>query len=124
MLLLGLACVGCDDPIQTGTRGPAVTAPDASRDGAEDDYRIALPGVRRIIQPKTPGQAAYLKSIADHDIVIGIGPAGTGKTYLAVAIHLGSPEEYLRSQRIEEWRKETLAIGKNPSVFVLNANLS
>ena len=58
---------------------------DASREGAEDDYRIALPGVRRIIQPKTPGQAAYLKSIADHDIVIGIGPAGTGKTYLAVA---------------------------------------
>jgi phosphate starvation-inducible PhoH-like protein len=58
---------------------------EASRDGVEDDYRIALPGVRRIIQPKTPGQAAYLKSIADHDIVIGIGPAGTGKTYLAVA---------------------------------------
>jgi len=58
---------------------------DASRDGAEDDYRIALPGVRRIIQPKTPGQAAYLKAIAENDIVIGIGPAGTGKTYLAVA---------------------------------------
>ncbi len=58
---------------------------EASRDGQGEDYRIALPGVRRIIQPKTPGQGLYLKAIAEHDIVIGIGPAGTGKTYLAVA---------------------------------------
>ena len=53
--------------------------------GGEADGRIVLPGVRRIIVPKTPGQAAYLQSIQDNDIVIGIGPAGTGKTYLAVA---------------------------------------
>lgn len=58
---------------------------EAARDGGSDDFRIALPGVRRIIVPKTPGQTAYLKAIAEHDIVIGIGPAGTGKTYLAVA---------------------------------------
>ncbi|MEP7380990.1 MAG: PhoH family protein [Gemmatimonadota bacterium] len=58
---------------------------EATRDGTSDDYRIALPGVRRVIQPKTPGQGEYLRAIADHDIVIGIGPAGTGKTYLAVA---------------------------------------
>jgi phosphate starvation-inducible PhoH-like protein len=49
------------------------------------DGRIILPGMRKIIQPKTPGQAEYLKDIAEHDIVVGIGPAGTGKTYLAVA---------------------------------------
>jgi phosphate starvation-inducible PhoH-like protein len=47
--------------------------------------RIVLPGIRRVIQPKTPGQAEYLQKIVDNDIVIGIGPAGTGKTYLAVA---------------------------------------
>jgi len=47
--------------------------------------RIALPGIRRVIQPKTPGQAEYLRMILDNDIVVGIGPAGTGKTYLAVA---------------------------------------
>ena len=35
--------------------------------------------------PKTPGQREYLSTIPKHDIVIGIGPAGTGKTYLAVA---------------------------------------
>jgi phosphate starvation-inducible PhoH-like protein len=47
--------------------------------------RIALPGVRKVIQPKTPGQSEYLQKIQDNDIVVGIGPAGTGKTYLAVA---------------------------------------
>jgi phosphate starvation-inducible PhoH-like protein len=52
---------------------------------APDTSRIALPGVRKIIQPKTPGQAEYLAQIGDNDIVVGIGPAGTGKTYLAVA---------------------------------------
>ena len=50
-----------------------------------EGQRIALPGVRRIVQPKTSGQAEYMQKIADHDIVVGIGPAGTGKTYLAVA---------------------------------------
>jgi len=50
-----------------------------------DAQRIALPGVRKIVQAKTPGQAEYMQKIADHDIVVGIGPAGTGKTYLAVA---------------------------------------
>ena len=47
--------------------------------------RILLPGLRRAILPKTQGQKDYLAAIAENDIVIGIGPAGTGKTYLAVA---------------------------------------
>src|SRR6266699_2788393 len=56
------------------------------RPGAPPDpVKIILPGLRRVIQPKTAGQREYLRSIAEHDIVIGIGPAGTGKTYLAVA---------------------------------------
>ncbi len=58
---------------------------DGAREPAGGDNRIVLPGVRKIIQPKTPGQAEYLGLIADNDIVVGIGPAGTGKTYLAVA---------------------------------------
>jgi phosphate starvation-inducible PhoH-like protein len=49
------------------------------------DGRIALPGMRKLIQAKTSGQAEYLAKIAENDIVVGIGPAGTGKTYLAVA---------------------------------------
>ncbi len=50
-----------------------------------DDVRIALPGSRRVITPKSEGQRRYIQSIASNDVVIGIGPAGTGKTYLAVA---------------------------------------
>ena len=51
----------------------------------DDDTGIALPDTRKVIRPKSDGQRRYLSSILDNDIVIGIGPAGTGKTYLAVA---------------------------------------
>ncbi|MDE2773415.1 MAG: PhoH family protein [Gemmatimonadota bacterium] len=50
-----------------------------------DEIRIALPGSRKVISPKSDGQRRYLEEIAQSDIVISIGPAGTGKTYLAVA---------------------------------------
>ena len=40
---------------------------------------------RADLRARTPTQAAYLANIANHDITFGIGPAGTGKTYLAVA---------------------------------------
>jgi phosphate starvation-inducible PhoH-like protein len=47
--------------------------------------RLVLPGVRRVVQGKTAAQSAYLNSMLESDIVVGIGPAGTGKTYLGVA---------------------------------------
>ncbi|MDH3456244.1 MAG: PhoH family protein [Gemmatimonadota bacterium] len=59
---------------------------DASVQLANGAYRIALPGMRKIIQPKSSGQQAYVSAMRESDIVIGIGPAGTGKTYLAVAM--------------------------------------
>jgi len=40
----------------------------------------------RIVSPKTPNQKRYIDAIRKNDIVFGIGPAGTGKTYLAVAM--------------------------------------
>ena len=40
----------------------------------------------REIRPRTPGQARYVQSIRDHELVFAIGPAGTGKTFLAVAM--------------------------------------
>ncbi|WP_299998575.1 PhoH family protein [uncultured Cedecea sp.] len=40
---------------------------------------------RGVIKPRTPNQAQYISNILTHDITFGIGPAGTGKTYLAVA---------------------------------------
>ena len=47
-----------------------------------------LPAIRTrrgAIEPRSPGQAAYMELLARHEMVFGIGPAGTGKTYLAVA---------------------------------------
>jgi phosphate starvation-inducible PhoH-like protein len=37
------------------------------------------------IRPRTPAQAAYVEAIRNHDLVLSVGPAGTGKTYLAMA---------------------------------------
>ncbi|HEY1953618.1 MAG TPA: PhoH family protein [Gemmatimonadaceae bacterium] len=69
-----------DDVLRMSMEGPR----DGNGNGTEGE-RIVLPGVRKIIQAKTSGQAEYMKLMADNDIVVGIGPAGTGKTYLAVA---------------------------------------
>jgi phosphate starvation-inducible PhoH-like protein len=45
-----------------------------------------MASVRRLVQPRTLKQQLYVKAMLDHDMVISIGPAGTGKTYLAVAV--------------------------------------
>jgi len=45
---------------------------------------------KRVITPKTKTQKEYIEAIRHYDIVFGIGPAGTGKTYLAMAMALSS----------------------------------
>jgi len=45
---------------------------------------------RRTVQPKSANQRRYLEAIEKHDMVFGIGPAGTGKTYLAVAMAISA----------------------------------
>ncbi len=45
---------------------------------------------RRTVQPKSLNQRRYLDAIESHDMVFGIGPAGTGKTYLAVAMAISA----------------------------------
>ncbi len=56
--------------------------PDASVTGAEP---LAMQTRRGEVRGRTANQAHYLENMATHDITFGIGPAGTGKTYLAVA---------------------------------------
>jgi phosphate starvation-inducible PhoH-like protein len=70
-----------DDVLRMSIEGPR----EGNGNGTDSETRIVLPGVRKIIQAKTSGQAEYMKLMAENDIVVGIGPAGTGKTYLAVA---------------------------------------
>ena len=61
-------------------------------DGTQDELKklsddgICITMGGKIIKPKTLGQKRYISSIKENTIVIGIGPAGTGKTYLAVAM--------------------------------------
>ena len=52
----------------------------------DDSNAPALKTKRSDLKPRTLNQANYLDNIASHDITLGIGPAGTGKTYLAVAM--------------------------------------
>ncbi len=47
---------------------------------------IFVPSQNKVIVPKTLHQKAYMEVIRHHDLVFGLGPAGTGKTYLAVAM--------------------------------------
>jgi phosphate starvation-inducible protein PhoH and related proteins len=82
---------------------------------APDDVTRVLAGVRngeavaehpplvvfnaaRQIRPRTPGQARYVEAINHHDVVLCYGPAGTGKTYLAVATAVVA----LRAERIRK----------------------
>jgi len=53
--------------------------------GESPDGAMMLQTRRSNLQARTPNQSVYLHNIAHHDITFGIGPAGTGKTYLAVA---------------------------------------
>ncbi|MBI1799971.1 MAG: PhoH family protein [Candidatus Eisenbacteria bacterium] len=52
---------------------------------------------RKNVRARTPTQAEYLKALQDHDVVFAIGPAGTGKTYLAVAAAVNA----LRQKKVE-----------------------
>ena len=51
----------------------------------DDDEAFMLKTRRAGLQPRTPNQKKYLRAIMQTDVVFGVGPAGTGKTYLAVA---------------------------------------
>ncbi|MFS2164357.1 PhoH family protein [Variovorax sp. Varisp62] len=67
---------------------PAVVQLTLAGDGSmlDGDDDLAMLVTRRTdLRARTPTQAIYLDNIAKHDITFGIGPAGTGKTYLAVA---------------------------------------
>ena len=68
-------------------------------DSALPDFSpIEVMAPDRMIRPRTRGQAKYVEAIRDHDLVFGIGPAGTGKTYLAVAMAVAA----LKQERVRK----------------------
>jgi phosphate starvation-inducible protein PhoH and related proteins len=81
------------------TAAEAATGTDAFHDAelTQWDGRLAVFSGGKPIRPRTANQERYIDAIRDNDLVFGIGPAGTGKTYLAVAaaVHL------LKSNRVK-----------------------
>ena len=51
----------------------------------------------RQIRPRTAGQTKYVQAIRDHDLTFAVGPSGTGKTYLAVALAVEALKEQTNS---------------------------
>ena len=50
------------------------------------DDKLVIKTKKKSISPRSPNQGDYIRAIQDHPMVFGLGPAGTGKTYLAVAV--------------------------------------
>src|SRR5690606_24245346 len=66
------------------------STPDAQMDlpTLEPKSRISMAQIatrRRVVMARSPGQDAYIRAMENAELIFGIGPAGTGKTYLAVA---------------------------------------
>jgi phosphate starvation-inducible PhoH-like protein len=61
----------------------------------KEPFSITTP--KRLVRAKTPGQAEYIEAIDTYDITVSIGPAGTGKTYLGVAMAVS----YLMEKKVE-----------------------
>ena len=82
--------------------GKTLTAQDVrmavrlSKAGERNDFKeffsevIGVSSQKRPIRPKSLGQKSYIDAIRKYDMVLGIGPAGTGKTYLAMAMAVSS----------------------------------
>ncbi|MDX9703233.1 MAG: PhoH family protein [Candidatus Auribacterota bacterium] len=57
---------------------------------SELDEKIQVPGRKHVVTPKSEGQRNYIQAIRSKTLVFGIGPAGTGKTYLAMAMAISA----------------------------------
>ena len=75
-----------------------VVKPSKEGEETETEEVILVTHRKKAIVPKTPSQKEYVKAIRENDIVFGIGPAGTGKTYLAMAMAL----KYLKENKISK----------------------
>ncbi len=67
-------------------------APDNAPGTNDGDEDVSIQTRRKLIRPRGANQTSYIRNIRDHDLAFGIGPAGTGKTYLAVAAAVDSLE--------------------------------
>ncbi len=71
-------------PVHVPGVAPARTASPGQLEMFSGD-RIEIRTRKKVVEPRTPAQKAYVRNLFQHELVFGLGPAGTGKTYLAVA---------------------------------------
>jgi phosphate starvation-inducible protein PhoH and related proteins len=67
-----------------------VADPSTSLRAVADQGKQRSAGTKRTVQPRSLNQRRYIEAIEQYDMVFGVGPAGTGKTYLAVAMAVGA----------------------------------
>ncbi|KQB15190.1 PhoH family protein [Rhodobacter capsulatus] len=81
-------------PIDAGEIDAAIRMSDLGHDGVSVDEQLEMFAAgkyeirtrKKQVEPRTDAQKAYVRSLFEHEMAFGIGPAGTGKTYLAVAV--------------------------------------
>lgn len=64
----------------------SMAPPLSQREGEEEEQPLLITYRNKRLSPRTPHQKQYVEAMYTHDVVFGIGPAGTGKTYLAVMV--------------------------------------
>lgn len=74
------------------------TGPVDSGDGGPSLDPVEVFHKARTVEPRSPGQSEYIRAIRENDVVLCAGPAGCGKTYLAVALAINA----LRSERVRK----------------------
>lgn len=89
---LGLVELGAGRPAETRGPDPVTASPALPDLPPVDDMSLSLRTRRSDLRPRTPRQRDYLNQILKHDITFGVGPAGTGKTWLAVACAIDALE--------------------------------
>nr|WP_242480599.1 PhoH family protein [Rhodovibrio sodomensis] len=82
------AAIRMSDSTAEPTSEPPAAQPEQAKRGATQVHAedLSIRTKRKTITPRSNRQASYIQALRDHDLVFGLGPAGTGKTYLAVAV--------------------------------------
>jgi phosphate starvation-inducible PhoH-like protein len=82
----GIGAGDIDGAMRLGVQMSDLAAPGGEQIEMFRGERYELRTRKKPVDPRTEAQKAYVKNLFDHELAFGIGPAGTGKTYLAVAV--------------------------------------
>ena len=86
------------EAVDSSSSPSTIPTPAAAGSRGSGAVEVNLPHLHRKIKPKSDGQANFIKAIREHDLTLCRGPAGCGKTYLAVALAV----EALKSRAIQK----------------------